>query len=163
MFEKESSLISKIFADLLIGIYHIGSTSVPGLAAKPVIDMLLVVNNIRKADYRNVKMQVLGYEAKGEFGIPGRRFFTKGEDDARTHHLHAFEPGNPAVAKHLDFRDYLIEHPADAAAYGKLKKALSTKYRNDCEAYMAGKDPLIKEILARAEKWRIESGAAKKP
>jgi GrpB-like predicted nucleotidyltransferase (UPF0157 family) len=156
-FAEESALISGVFAACMIGIHHIGSTAVPGLPAKPIIDMLLVVENIVDVDRRNDEMMRLGYEAKGEMGISGRRYFTKGKDEARTHHLHTFESNNPAVEKHVDFRDYLIEHPEEAENYGKLKKELSEKHRNDIESYMAGKDPFIKEILARAVIWRQES------
>ncbi len=122
--------------------------------------MLLVVRDLREVDRKSDAMLALGYEAKGELGIPGRRFFSKGRDDARTHHLHTFEPGHPAVANHLNFRDFLIEHPEEAANYAKLKKELAAAYRNDIEGYMAGKDPLIEELLVRAEKWRRERRGA---
>ena len=153
-FAQESTALSEVFASCLVGLHHIGSTSVPGLAAKPVIDMLLVVGDVDEADGKNDEMAALGYEAKGEFGIPGRRYFTKGRNDARTFHLHAYGVGHPAVKQHLDFRDYLIAHPDEATVYGELKKELAGRYRDAIQEYMAGKDPWIKEVLARAQSWR---------
>ncbi len=162
-FAEESKRISEVFASLLVDIHHIGSTSVAGLDAKPIIDILLVVRDIREVDRKNERMLALGYDAKDELGIPGRRFFSKGKDHARTHHLHVIEPSNPAVAKHLLFREYLIEHQEEATDYAKLKKNLAAEYQNDIEGYMAGKDPRIKEILARAERWRQEKFGERQP
>jgi GrpB-like predicted nucleotidyltransferase (UPF0157 family) len=157
LFAKESKRITEVFASILVGIHHVGSTSVSGLDAKPIIDILLVVRDIREVDRKNEKMLLLGYEAKGEFGIEGRRFFSKGKDDARSHHVHAFEPGNPAAANYLLFRDYLIEHQEEAAGYAKLKRKLALEFRNDIKGYGAGKDQLIKEMLERAALWRQET------
>ena len=152
--EVEIAGLRAALGDEIVRAHHIGSTSVPGLAAKPVIDMLLVVGDVDEADGKNDEMAALGYEAKGEFGIPGRRYFTKGRNDARTFHLHAYGVGHPAVKQHLDFRDYLIAHPDEATVYGELKKELAGRYRDDIQEYMAGKDPWIKEVLARAQSWR---------
>ncbi len=74
-FEKEALLLKLIFSDIFVAIHHIGSTSVPGLAAKPTIDIILEVKDIRLVDKFNEPMEKLGYEAWGEYGIPGRRFF----------------------------------------------------------------------------------------
>ncbi|KYC41985.1 hypothetical protein WA1_18390 [Scytonema hofmannii PCC 7110] len=153
-FKSESCQISAIFRDVFVEIHHVGSTSVPGLRAKPIIDMLLLVTNIWEVDRYNDEMITLGYEPKGEFGISGRRFFVKGGDASRTHHLHTYELDNPEVRKHIDFRDFLIHHPEEAQRYGDLKNELALLYRNDIESYMAGKAPLIKQLLQKAEAWR---------
>ncbi len=152
-FAEESAQVADRFADNAVAIHHIGSTSVPGLAAKPVIDMLLVVKDIEAVDHKDDEMAALGYVAKGEFGIAGRRYFPKGPDDARTFHLHTYEDGHGEIRRHLEFRDYLIAHPEDAARYGELKVELAARFRDDAEGYMAGKDPLICETLVKAVKW----------
>lgn len=153
-FAAEERRLSDALKSTLIAIHHIGSTSVPGLAAKPTIDILAVVRSLKQLDACNDAMRALGYDPKGEFGIVGRRFFTKGGDDCRTHHVHAYEPNHLEVRTHLDFRDYLRAHPDQALRYAKLKAKLADRHRNNIEAYMEGKEPLIKEILDNARQWR---------
>jgi len=154
MFASESRLIADTLGSLVLESHHVGSTSVPGLAAKPIIDIMLVVESFDRLDACNDAMARIGYAAKGELGIPGRRFFSKGSDNNRSHHLHAYRPGHAEIAAHLDFRDYLRARPDKARAYAELKKQLAVKYRDDIEAYVAGKEPLILEMLAEARRWR---------
>jgi len=116
-----------------IDVHHIGSTSVPGLAAKPVIDMVPVVRDIMDVEKSNHAMQQLGYEAKGEYGIPFRRYYQKGGEQ-RTHNVHVFEEGNPEIERHLKFRDWMISHADDRDAYAKIKQELAQKYPNDIMA-----------------------------
>src|SRR6056297_2564109 len=85
LFKEEADLIREIFKDEIIEIFHIGSTSVPGLKAKPIIDIMPIVKKIEEVDKKNEDMKKIGYEPKGEYGIIGRRFFMKGGDD-RSHH-----------------------------------------------------------------------------
>lgn len=151
-FYKEAERIRNTMKDEIVGIHHIGSTSIPGIYAKPVIDILAEVKDISKVDDYNSRMQELGYIAKGEFGINGRRFFIKGLYE-RTHHIHVFQTGNPEIARHLRFRDYMIAHPDDARAYEELKKELACKYRYDPAGYVDGKDTFIKEVDRKAEEW----------
>jgi GrpB-like predicted nucleotidyltransferase (UPF0157 family)/RimJ/RimL family protein N-acetyltransferase len=154
MFRREAAKISAVLAQELISIHHIGSTSIPGLSAKPIIDIMPVVRNIEKVEIFNSAMGQLGYEARGENGIPGRRYFRKGGDASRTHHVHTYEPTNPEVRRHLDFRDYLIAHPKEAQQYASLKTALAQQFPHDINGYMAGKDAFIREIIQKAHKWR---------
>src|SRR3989338_9466562 len=91
LYRKESALLSDIFKDQLISIHHIGSTAVPGLCAKPIIDIMPVVKDISKIDAFNKEMAAIGYEAIGEYGIPNRRFFFKGGVNHRTHHVHVYQ------------------------------------------------------------------------
>src|SRR5947209_8072592 len=109
LFRREAEQLGRVFGDELIAIHHIGSTAVPGLQAKPVIDMLPVVRQIERVDAFDPAMRALGYEPMGEYGIPGRRYFRKGGDD-RTHQAHAFQQGDPNVERHLAYRDYLRAH-----------------------------------------------------
>ena len=149
---KESEQIKNILGDEIIKSYHIGSTAIPGIYAKPIIDILIEVNDIKNIDNYNDEMNKLGYISKGEFGIEGRRFFLKGIYN-RTHHLHIFETGNPEIRKHLNFKDYMISHPETAKQYEKLKKDLSIKFRYDNEGYCKGKDEFIRDIDKQAEEW----------
>lgn len=91
-----------------VKIYHIGSTSVPGLAAKPIIDMIMEVENIERVDGWNERFIELGYIVKGENGISRRRYFIHGTEEKRSYHLHVFEKGNPEIVRHLAFRDYMM-------------------------------------------------------
>lgn len=121
MFEEEAEKLRKIFGSEIIEIYHIGSTSVDGLIAKPVIDIMPVVKDVNQVDYFNTAMVDIGYEPKGENGLPGRRYFQKGGDQ-RTHHIHFYEIGDSEVERHLAFRNYLCWHPNAVKEYGNLKK-----------------------------------------
>jgi GrpB-like predicted nucleotidyltransferase (UPF0157 family) len=153
-FEKESAHILQTLGDLVTRLYHIGSTSIPGIHAKPIIDFLMEVENIDALDARNSDMENLGYEVKGEFGIPGRRYFRKNNAQGiRTHQVHAFAAGSPEIKRHLAFRDYMIAHPTEAQMYSKLKQELAQRFPDDIHQYMEGKDPFIKEHQARALIW----------
>ena len=147
-FQSEAELIKPLFGDNLAALYHIGSTAVPGLSAKPTIDMLLEVKNITLTDTANDAMKNVGYEAWGEYGMPGRRFFIKGKDK-RTHHIHAFQTGNAEIKRHLDYRDYLIANPNAAKEYAALKIRLAENFRNNRRAYVEGKQDFIHEITPR--------------
>ena len=152
MFEAEAAKIREVFAAELVAIHHVGSTAVPGLKAKPIIDIMPLVKDIAAVDRLNERMIALGYEVMGECGITGRRYFRKGGDD-RTHHVHVFQVDNPEAKRHLAFRDFLLEHPDVAQAYGQLKQALARRFPYDIESYMAGKDPFIKRFEQVALEW----------
>jgi GrpB-like predicted nucleotidyltransferase (UPF0157 family) len=155
-FHREAALITAIFGAELLAIHHIGSTAIPGLSAKPIIDIMPLVSSIQNVDTLNAAMTGVGYEPLGEYGIVGRRFFVKGGDATRTHHVHSYEPGHPEVPQHLDFRDYLAAHPAEAQQYASLKAKLAEQYRDDIDSYMRGKDAFIKSILVQAQEWRTK-------
>lgn len=149
LFLKEAAAIQKIFGEECVAIHHIGSTAVKGLAAKPVIDLMPVVKEIRAVDRFNLAFEKLGYEAKGENGLKGRRYFQKG-GDARTHHMHVYESGSAEIERHLAFRDFLKKQPQEAEKYGTFKKELAKKYPMDIESYIRGKEQLVKAIEKQA-------------
>ena len=151
-YHSESEKICNVLSTEMINIYHIGSTAIPGIFAKPVIDILVEVRNITYIDNYNSEMESLDYIPSGESGIEGRRYFFKSLYK-RTHHIHIFETGNPEISKHINFRDYLIAHPEDANRYEELKKELSIKFRYDSRYYVAGKDTFIKDIDRKAALW----------
>ncbi|WP_210607809.1 GrpB family protein [Priestia flexa] len=148
-YEVEKQLIEEVFQDEIVDIHHIGSTSVPGLAAKPVIDILIEVKNIAFIHTYNNEMIKRGYECKGENGIEGRRYFQKGGED-RTHHVHMYEQGHSEVGRHLRFRDYLRKHPDEAWQYACLKQELAKKYQYSPAEYVEGKTSFIQMIDQKA-------------
>jgi GrpB-like predicted nucleotidyltransferase (UPF0157 family) len=152
MFEEEERKINNVFGNEIVAIYHIGSTSIPGMYAKPIIDILVEVKDIESVDNYNEQMSALGYRALGEHGISGRRFFRKGEVE-RTHHVHVFETGSEHITRHLAFKEYMIAHPKEAKAYSELKQKLSKQFPTDIESYIEGKDPFIKETEKKALQW----------
>lgn len=137
-----------------VKIHHIGSTSVPGLAAKPIIDMIMEVENIERVDGWNERFIELGYIVKGENGISGRRFFIHGTEEKRLYHLHVFEKGNPEIVRHLAFRDYMMAHCEEAEAYATLKKELAEKYTYDGALYTEGKNEFVRNVDEKAKEWR---------
>lgn len=153
MFKKESRKIAKVFEDELVHIHHIGSTSVEGLPAKPIIDIMPVVKTIENVDALITQMNEIGYEALGEFGMKGRRYFRKGEQP-RTHHIHVFQNDNLYdIARHLAVRDYLRFHPEESKRYGSLKMKLAARFPDDIESYIDGKDLFVKELERKALSW----------
>lgn len=150
---KEEHDIQNILHGELVNSFHVGSTSVPGLKAKPIIDILLVARDINALDKYSTQFEQLGYEVMGEFGIRGRRYFRKGGDN-RTHHIHAFQYDHiQEIERHLAFRDYLCHHPEIAEEYGELKDELAKKYPNDIESYGDGKDDFVKKVEKQALIW----------
>lgn len=149
MFEQESKLLSRTLGNIVEKIHHIGSTSVPGLAAKPIIDILVEVTSLENLDARHQQMVTIGYQPKGEFGIPGRRYFQRGETE-RTHQVHAYLAGDANIIRHLAFRDYIMTNPSIAAEYAQLKKSVARTCDHDIDRYCQGKDAFIKEHEARA-------------
>jgi len=148
-FESERSLLAQKLGEVALRIHHIGSTAVPGLAAKPIIDILVEVTSLQALDLLNEEMTALGYDAKGEYGIPGRRYFEKGGDN-RTHHIHAFRYGDSNVTRYTAFRDYLRTKAEVARQYSELKKTVAGICGNDIERYCEGKDAYVKRVEAKA-------------
>lgn len=151
-FAVEADKLRMVFGSEVITVHHIGSTAVPGLAAKPVIDLMPVVKTIESVDGFNEKMSTLGYDAKGENGIAGRRYFQKGGDE-RSHHVHMYKDGSYEIIRHLAFRDYLRNFPGKAEEYGRLKQQLARRFPNDIESYINGKHEFAVKLEREALGW----------
>lgn len=151
-FEEEAGRLSRLFEGTVLAIHHIGSTSMPGLEAKPIIDIMPVVRAIEQVDELSGHMEALGYRSFGEHGIPRRRFFAKG-DDVRTFHVHVFEAGDDGVTRHLAFREYLKAFPDVRAEYGDLKRTLAEQHPTDIESYIQGKQEWVSETERVATIW----------
>ena len=164
-FEREAERLRGIFGGEIVEIHHIGSTSVPGLDAKPIIDLLPLVHDISRIDGYTDLMMAAGYRVYGEYGLPGRRYFTKDSGENRTHNIHMYAVGDPAVPRHLAFCAYLRTHPDACVEYVAVKRAAYAKHPADIEAYNNAKDAWIKRTEKVALAWyraQNESGAATK-
>ena len=142
-YEREAETLKNLLSDLLIQPHHIGSTSVKGLAAKPIVDILLEVSEVSAIDALKTTIIENGYQFWGEYGLAGRRFLTKGTAP-RTHNIHCYESNDPEGDRHLAYRDYLRAHSDIAAKYESLKRQIAANCNHDIEKYCAGKDPFIK-------------------
>ena len=151
---EEAARVAGVLGSQLVAIHHIGSTAIPGIRAKPILDLLGVVNQIQVLDENAHVLERLDYRPRGELGIPGRRYFSKPQAGTRTHHLHCFEQGDPNIDRHLLFRDYLLAHPNAAADYDRLKAELAARYPNDSLAYTDAKTDFIRAIERSAVEWR---------
>lgn len=143
----------RVVGDILLAVHHIGSTSVPGMVAKPIIDLLPVVSDLSILDERLDRVTALGYEFHGEYGIPGRRFFAKHVGDTRTVHIHFFEQGSDQIDHNLAFRDYMRTHPDVAAAYGVEKRRARALFPEDSHGYTKEKAAFIVRTSADAHDW----------
>jgi GrpB-like predicted nucleotidyltransferase (UPF0157 family) len=156
-FDEERSQLLDVVCDWVTGIEHIGSTSVPGLAAKPVIDMLVGVQSLADADQRCITpICELGYEYVPEFEtvMPYRRYFRRLTDGLnRSHQIHLVEKESEFWERHLLFRDYLRAHPEQAREYEQLKRRLAPQF-SDVNDYAAAKTEFIRAAEARAREWR---------
>lgn len=154
LFQKETQKLTEVMEPYEIVFHHIGSTSVPGLGAKPIIDLLAEAEDILNFDRVTPKLEKMGYVAKGEYGIVGRRYFYKEDENGqRLFHLHAFEKGNTEIYRHLVFRDYLREHPEEAKRYESVKMIAAKKFPHDIDSYINYKDSIVKEIEGAAFRW----------
>lgn len=151
-YDSESERVRAALGDLVAAVEHIGSTAVAGLAAKPVIDILVGLRTLDLTRAHIAAMEALGYEYLGEYGIPGRLFFHKGRP--RSHHVHAVLLGSDLWERHLAFRDFLRAHPDEAQRYGDFKRGLATEVAGDRERYVDGKSVFPYDLQERARAWR---------
>jgi len=152
LFEREKALLFDAIGSNALSIEHIGSTSVEGLVAKPIIDILIEVISLTELDASNKQIMKLAYIAKGENGIPARRYFQKGGNE-RTHHVHAFQTGNMHLMRHRAFKAYLIAHPEVSFEYGQIKKQAIKNCDNNINRYMALKNQFIQKHEKIAIDW----------
>jgi len=148
LFRAELLRLRERIGGHVLDIQHIGSTSVPGLDAKPIIDIGVAVASFEEAYVCVKPLERLGYVYRGENGIPRRHFFSYG--DPRRFNLHMNELGSEDWLKTIRFRDYLIQHSDAARDYADLKRQLAARFPTDFPAYHDGKNQLITEILRRA-------------
>ncbi|MGF6335056.1 GrpB-like predicted nucleotidyltransferase (UPF0157 family) [Bradyrhizobium sp. i1.8.4] len=161
LFAQERTRIEQALGAFALAIEHIGSTAVPGLPSKPIIDLLVGVPSLEEAEQRCINpLEALGYVYLPEYAswIPGELFFRKGAPGPWTHHVHMMEPSHPRWDARLVFRDYLRAHPEAARAYADIKRALAASSKDNIEAYRAGKGAFVEETTAKARAWRAPDG-----
>jgi len=156
LYEAERTRLLAAIGAYITAVQHVGSTAVPGLAAKPVIDIMIGVDSLADADPCVEPIINLGYIYVPEYEdeIPERRYFKKLlADGTHTHHIHAVETSSAFWHDHLLFRDYLITHPQTAWEYERLKRSLAPHFSNSND-YSDAKTDFILEVLAKARLWR---------
>lgn len=151
LFEEESNKLLAVASDYFEDVEHIGSTAIPDIVSKPIIDILASINSLSNISRIIEPLKKLDYIHRGEQGIPGRHLFVKGGEEFRTHHLHVVEKNHHEWTKHILFRDYLRANPKDAEEYSTLKQVLLKKFELDREKYTTGKSEFIEEIIKKAK------------
>ena len=160
IFAELSRVVARALGPLALSIEHVGSTSVPGLGAKPIVDMDVVIASRSLLPDVLLALAPLGYIHQGDLGIAGREALVhEGPDVPRdgsgrvwpAHHLYVCAQDNAELARHLALRGYLRAHPESALAYGELKRRLARQFPHDIEAYIEGKAAFIQGILDLAQ------------
>jgi len=149
-YEEARTEILRAVGEEFSSIEHIGSTAVPGLDAKPVIDILLALNVFPPSPVAIAALEKSGYEYQGEHGIADRHFFRKGSP--RSHHLHVVRPGHDLWTRHLRFRDLLRADPILRAEYSSLKRSLAKRLGEDRQAYTDAKGDFIRRALGLSQR-----------
>ena len=158
-YENEAGMLREVFGESLARLHHIGSTSVPGMKAKPIIDILVEVERGVNVNRFNPRMGELGYDCRGECldatipGTPGRFYFSKNVRGMRSFHVHVCHVSHWQICELLALRDYLRSNREEAVKYGELKSRLAKKFPYDNVEYMRGKDQLVKALTAAALAW----------
>jgi GrpB-like predicted nucleotidyltransferase (UPF0157 family) len=152
-FARLKSELEGPLGGLAVEIEHVGSTSIPSAAAKPIIDIDVVLRSTDEVQLAILLLERKGYHHQGNLGIPGREAF-ESPPSLPPHHLYVVVVGNSEHTRHLQFRNYLREHPETTERYSDLKKTLATKFRNDRAAYTEGKTAFIMKILSRRRRGR---------
>jgi GrpB-like predicted nucleotidyltransferase (UPF0157 family) len=148
-FDVLRARIAAVLGPLAAAIEHVGSTAVPGLAAKPIIDIDVLLYAAGGLPEAITRLAALGYQHRGDLGVHGREAFRPPPNDL-PHHLYVCAPECLEYARHITFRNHVRAHPEDAHAYERLKRALAVEFRNDREAYNQAKTEFVEAVLQRA-------------
>ena len=151
----ETARLKAALGDNLIAVHHVGSTAIPNIMAKPIVDLMPTVRDLAVLDTQAKAVRDLGYKWHGEFGLEGRRFctFADPRTGARIFQLHFFRPNNDNAIRMLAFRDYLRSHPFVAKAYEMEKLHAASLQPHDTTAYTAEKNDWIKRVEKDAMDW----------
>ena len=159
-FELLRSRISRCLGTLATAIEHVGSTAVPGLAAKPIIDIDVLLHSAADLPEAITRLATLGYEHRGDLGVTGREALRAPSNDV-PHHLYVHRPQSRECIRHITFRNHLRANPEDAQTYERLKRALAKEYRDDREAYNLAKTEFVEATLRRANATEHSSFASR--
>ena len=160
LFEEERRHIMNAVGHIVAGVHHVGSTSIPGMPAKPILDIAVLLHDFKDGERCISPMEKIGYLHVGLLDeIPGDRFFGKvhtsqescsDSEEIVTHHIHMYTLDSPLMQNHFAFRDYLIAYPEVAAEYARLRVTLADKHPDDRTSYTAGKRSFITDVLTKA-------------
>jgi len=152
--KDEIARVKDALGGVALSVEHVGSTSVPGLAAKPIIDLQVTVASLGDGESFTGPLEALGYSYINDPASPEYLFFARPLARPRSHHLFVCEAGGHEERRHLAVRDFLRAHPDDARAYEELKREVSSRTPRDRLAYIAGKDEFVQDLQRRALAWR---------
>jgi GrpB-like predicted nucleotidyltransferase (UPF0157 family) len=153
-YRQEKEILTGIFQDSILEIHHFGSTSIPGICAKPIIDVMIVVADIAAVDELNSRMEDAGYSVRGENGIPERRYFVKLKHDGsgnHTHHIHVYQQGNRHIEDELVFPRYLRVNVEARLEYERVKLEASKRHRHSPMSYVEAKYECVMKLTAEAK------------
>jgi GrpB-like predicted nucleotidyltransferase (UPF0157 family) len=165
MAAAEGTRLKHALGDVLVSVHHIGSTAIPGIMAKPIVDMMPLVSDLARLDAHEDAVRALGYKWHGEFGLPGRRYCARSDPSSgkRLFQLHFYRTGDPQIARHIAFRDYLRAHPALAREYEAEKIRAAAIVSSDVNAYNDEKNDWIKRVEKDALAWTRANPAPQAP
>jgi GrpB-like predicted nucleotidyltransferase (UPF0157 family) len=150
LFAEEERVLRASIGTFVMDIQHVGSTAVPGLEAKPIIDIAVAVQRLEDVEKCIEPLECLGYEYRADEGHPRRFVFAKGDPSRRTHYVHMVEWNSDSWKRLLRFRDYLCQHKEAAREYANLKRELARKSQGNRDLYTPGKAEFIESVLTRA-------------
>jgi GrpB-like predicted nucleotidyltransferase (UPF0157 family) len=154
MAAERGAAITRALGDAIVTVHHVGSTSIPAIAAKPILDLVPVVTSLEALDARRSALEALGYAWWGEFGLLGRRFcILEAADGTRLVHAHCWAAGAPAIARHVAFREYLRAHPDEARAYEAEKRRAAAVHPESSRAYSEEKSAFVRALVDDAARW----------
>ena len=150
-YETEREFLEEKLSGILREIHHVGSTSIKGLMAKPVIDILVVIDDLNNIEEVEERLLDYGYSNRGHQGVEDRYFFAKGPEDSRTHYIHFVEKNSNTYYNLVYFKKYLLDHIEYIKEYCDLKQDLALKYPEERSKYTAGKNEFITDIIKKAK------------
>ena len=151
---ETAALLTRVLGDTAVEVCHVGSTAIPAISAKPILDLAVGVRELSAVQPHIRELERRGIHFCPGSSLPGELLFVIGEGELRTHHIHVVRWGGPRWTGYLNFRDYLIAHPERAACYEACKQELARRYPGDRGRYTAGKEPLVRRLRAEAAAWR---------
>jgi GrpB-like predicted nucleotidyltransferase (UPF0157 family) len=157
---EEIARLRAVLDDNLTRVEHIGSTAIPGIIAKPIIDLLPIVQSHSRLEETRAALETAGYQWRGEFGLTGRRYFVRDcpSTGDRLANVHMYEVGSPQIVRHLAFRDYLLAHPAERIEYEAVKRRAAEVCSTNVNEYNDAKSAWVKACERRALEWHASVG-----
>ncbi len=157
-FRVQEKLLKKILGVAAVEIHHVGSTSVSGMSAKPIIDMLVILKDFHAIDHAKSKFEKLGYVFRSNYVKPNSRLLEKFKGETKLYNIHFFRKNHQHAQRIIVIRDYLRTHPDMVKAYELIKKKLQKKHPGDYRAYSHGKNKFLDTLARRASVWAKKSG-----